>query len=44
MKWRSINYLLGSVLLYLAFAMLIPLLWAMWEKGAERLISAWSLC
>ena len=37
MKWRSINYLLGSVLLYLAFAMLIPLLWAMWEKGAERL-------
>ncbi|MCR3922451.1 MAG: TrkH family potassium uptake protein [Firmicutes bacterium] len=37
MRWRGIFYLLGSVLLYLSFAMLVPLLWAMWGDGSERI-------
>ncbi|HZK25518.1 MAG TPA: TrkH family potassium uptake protein [Oscillospiraceae bacterium] len=37
MRWRGIFFLLGSVLLYLAFAMLVPLLWAMWQASATRL-------
>lgn len=30
-------YLLGSLLLYLSFAMLAPLLWAMWDQGPDRI-------
>lgn len=37
MRVRVVLYLIGSVLLYLAFAMLAPLLWAMWEHGPDRI-------
>jgi trk system potassium uptake protein TrkH len=37
MRWRKISYLTGSVMLYLSFAMLTPLLWSMWEHGTDRL-------
>jgi trk system potassium uptake protein len=37
MRWRSVAYLTGSLLLYLAFAMLVPLLWAMWDRGPDRI-------
>jgi trk system potassium uptake protein len=37
MKWKSLLYLLGSLLLYLSFAMLVPLLWAMWDKSYDRI-------
>ena len=37
MKWPKIFYLLGSLLLYLSFAMLVPLLWAMWDRGPDRI-------
>jgi trk system potassium uptake protein TrkH len=37
MKWSRISYLIGSLLLYLSFAMLAPLLWAMWDRGPDRI-------
>lgn len=37
MKWRKILYLLGSLLLYLSFAMVVPLLWSMWDRGPDRI-------
>ncbi|MDW7650785.1 MAG: TrkH family potassium uptake protein [Bacillota bacterium] len=37
MKWVRISYLLGSLLLYLSFAMLVPLLWSMWDRGPDRI-------
>ncbi len=36
MKWRTICYLLGSLLLYLSLAMTVPLLWALIERGPDR--------
>jgi trk system potassium uptake protein TrkH len=36
MRWRTISYLLGSLLFYLSFAMTVPLLWALFDRGPDR--------
>ncbi len=35
MRWKSINYLLGSLLFYLSFAMIIPLIWALSDQSYD---------
>ncbi|MCW3489615.1 TrkH family potassium uptake protein [Dethiobacter alkaliphilus] len=36
MKWLKVCYLSGTLLMYLSFAMVVPLLWALWDQGNDR--------